>query len=93
MPAVSGTHFLRLSETKDAGKLAVSIFVHRNHLNPQTEKAVTLGVLPETDGLVNWFFTNSVPLDQHLFLIPEAKMLVVLSAKKDTLTMRKVDIK
>lgn len=93
VPAVSGAHFLRLSETKDAGKQAVSISVHGNHLNPQTEKAVTLGVLPETDGLVNWFFGNSVPLDQHLFLIPEAKMLVVLSAKKDTLTMRKVDIK
>lgn len=93
VPAVSGTHFLRLGETKDGNKQAVTISVHKNHLNPEKEKAISLGVLPEMEGLVEWFFGRTVPLDQHLFLIPEAKMLVVLNAKKDKLTMRKVDIK
>ncbi len=91
VPAVAGNHFLRLTETRDGNKQAMSVSVHKNHNNPQAEKTVSLA-LPEAEGLVEWG-NRSVPLDQHLFLIPDAKMLVVLSAKKDKLTMRKVDIR
>jgi hypothetical protein len=97
VPAVSGNQFLRLVETKEGtgprAKQVVSISVHRNYLSPEREKAPVLGVLPETDGIVQFFFGNTLPLDQHLFLIPDAKMLVVLPPTKDKLVLRKVDLR
>ena len=35
----------------------------------------------------------AVAYDQHLFLIPEAKVLVTLTSTKDKLILRKVDIR
>jgi hypothetical protein len=93
VPAVHGSYFLRLTQTKQANKDLVSVSIHRNPLRPEAEKGGDLGVLPETEGFVNSFFKNSLPLDQHLFLIPDAKMLVVLPNSKDKLILRKADVR
>ena len=45
------------------------------------------------DRLVDWFLQRTVPLNEHLFLIPDAKLLVVLTADKTKLVLRKVDIR
>lgn len=92
VPAVSGAHFLRLSEVNRTSKQAV-VSVHNNYQSPDTGNVVKLGVLPETEGLVEWFHNRTVPLDQHLFLVPDAKVLVVLNARREQLTVRKVDIR
>ena len=73
--------------------LLEAIAVHKSYTNPEREKALSLGVLPEAEGIINLFFVNSLPLDQHLFLIPDAKMLVVLPTTKDKLVLRKVDVR
>ena len=52
-----------------------------------------IGVLPEMEGLIDWFQGVAVPLDKHLFLIPDAKLLVVLPLTKDKLVLRKVDVR
>ena len=96
VPAVSGSHFLRLTETREGtgggAKQVVSISVHKSYTNPGKEKTTPIGVLPEADGIVQFFFSNTLPLDQHLFLIPDAKMLVVLPTTKDKLVLRKAEI-
>ena len=63
--------------TERQGAVVVSV-----HKTPQTvdrdKQAVVLGVLPEMEGLIDWFHGVALPLDNHLFLIPDAKLLVVL---------------
>lgn len=48
--------------------------------------------LPETAGLANSFFNNTEVLDKHLFLIPEAKLLVILNKDRTRLVVRKLFI-
>jgi hypothetical protein len=45
------------------------------------------------EGLIDWFHGVAMPLDRHLFLIPDAKLLVVLPESKDKLVLRKVDVR
>jgi hypothetical protein len=96
VPAVQGNHFLRLIETREGAgagaKQVCSISIHKSYLNPAGEKSKPVGVLPEADGIVQFFFGNTLPLDQHLFLIPDAKLLVVLPTTKDKLVLRQVEI-
>jgi hypothetical protein len=88
----SGRGFLRLEERKEQGKQVVSITVHTTpSLVEKDPKPVQVGVLPETDGLIDWFSGNPLPLYQHLFLIPDAKLLVVMPATKDKIVLRKVE--
>lgn len=95
VPAVTvSPYFLRLREAKDASnKQVVTLTAHRSTINPEKEKAVDIGRVPETEGLVNFFFGSTVPLDQHLFLIPEAKVLVTIPVSKDKIVVRKVDVR
>ena len=91
VPAVAGGHFLRLAETGPLGQATFSASVHSSYLSAERSTAASFA-LPEAAGLVGWG-GRSAALDQQLFLIPDAKMLVTLTAKKDQLVMRKVDIK
>ena len=51
--------------------------------------------LPEFDGIIDVWgnIGGDKPLDHHFFLIPEAKLLVILTGTKDKLILRKVDLK
>jgi len=96
VPAVAGKHIIRLSEAKTAGKPSVSLAVFSSPSSMDKDKNATQpGVLAETEGLVKWGFgntpPNTLPLDRHLFLIPDAKLLAILPATKDKLVLRKVD--
>lgn len=88
----SGRSFLRLAQTQQNSKSEVVVSAH---LAPQTVErdklSVMIGVLPEMEGLIDWSQGVAVPLDKHLFLIPDAKLLVVLPLTKDRLILRKVD--
>lgn len=90
---ISNHYFLRLRETKVQNKQTVTVTVHKSQTNPEREKAVDLGVLPELDGMVNFFFRNTVPFDQHLFLVPEAKVLIVIPNTKDKIIVRRVELR
>jgi hypothetical protein len=96
VPAASGTgnQFVRLAGTRQGNKDVLSVSVHANPRTVERDKSATqLGVLPEMDGLVNSFFANSVALDQHVFLVPEARLLAVLTVSKDKLVLRRVDVR
>ena len=88
-----GRAFLRLAQTPQNG---TAVFVQRTPLPASVEGdklAVQIGVLPETEGLIDWLRGVAVPLDKHLFLIPDAKLLVVMPTTKDKLVLRKVDVR
>ena len=88
-----GRAFLRLAQTPQNGK-AFSLSAHLSPLRAEGDKlAVQIGVLPETEGLIDWLRGVAVPLDKHLFLIPDAKLLVVMPTTKDKLVLRKVDVR
>jgi hypothetical protein len=96
VPAVTATghYFLRVNETKAGtgpqAKTVVSVALHKDRNVDKVLLSPWEG-LPETEGFVNWG-NNTVPLDRHLFLIPEAKLLVILSNKKTQLIVRKLMI-
>lgn len=97
VPAVTATgdYFLRVNGVKvgtaPRQRDAISVSLHKgtdgnNPVLPAWEG------LPEVENLANAFFVSSEPLDRHLFLIPEAKLLVVLNRDKSKLVVRKLPI-
>jgi len=89
-----GQAFLRLAQTQQNGKSAVVVTAHDAPQQAENGKpAAVLGVLPEMEGLIDWIQGVALPLDQHLFFIPDAKLLMVLPTTKDMLILRKVDMK
>jgi hypothetical protein len=90
----SGRAFLRLAQTQQNGKSAVVVTAHNAPQEAENDKpAAVLGILPETEGLIDWIRGVALPLDQHLFFIPDAKLLVTLPASKDKLILRQVEMK
>ena len=54
-----------------------------------------LATLPEVEGildLVDWISGVSQPIDQHIFLIPDAKLLVFLPKARDKLVLYPADV-
>jgi hypothetical protein len=97
VPAVTATgdYFLRVNAVKvgtpPRTRDGVSVSLHKGG-DANTPVLPAWEGLPETDNLVNGFFVNSEPLDRHLFLIPEAKLLVILNRDKSKLVVRKLPI-
>ena len=94
VPAVtaSGNYFLRVNMVRSGTppRERVSVALHRNQ-NVNIPALPAWEGLAETDGLFNpWGGTE--PLDKHLFLIPEAKLLVILNKDKTRLAVRKLSI-
>jgi hypothetical protein len=96
VPAVTGT-----------GDYFMSVYERKGQF-PRTKDAVVLTLLkganvnapvlpawdglPEAAGLANTFFNSAESLDEHLFLIPEAKLLVILNKDRTKLMVRKLPI-
>ena len=95
VPAVNatGNYFLRVNEvkldTKPFPKNGVAITLHKDR-NVDKMVLTTWEGLPEAEGLISG--ANTEPLDRHLFLIPESKLLVILNRDKTKLFVRKLPI-
>lgn len=99
VPAVSGSgQFLKVIP-QEVGKgfdrkWTFAVTVHANRNAGTAAVNTNLSALPEFENLVEWTGRQpAVPLDKHLFLVPEAKLLVTLTANKDRLVLRRVDIR
>ena len=103
VPAVCGSSgaFLKVAMTAPTtgkGKKIITVSVHNNKNADVPANGTTPFVgLPEFEGLLeprgnSAIVDRSKPLDQHLFLFPEAKMLVTISADKSKLFLRKVEL-
>jgi hypothetical protein len=97
VPAVTstGNYFMKLTEVKSTStprqKNAVSLSIHKDVRNVDKPVIPAFEGLQETERMVN--ANSSEMLDRHLFLIPEAKLLVILPVDKTKLILRKVDLK
>ena len=95
VPATSGTSFLKLTEKREGigakAKVTQALTVHADQ-DPQ-RAVLTIGELPELEGLVDWRSGVPPPLDRHLFYVPQAKLLAVLPASRDRLVLRRVEMK
>jgi hypothetical protein len=96
VPAVTATgdYFLRVNEAKvgtpPRTRNGVSVSLHKGSDADSPVLPAWEG-LPETERLVHPG-TRTEPLDRHLFLIPEAKLLVILNQDKSKLVVRKLPI-
>jgi hypothetical protein len=102
VPAACGNSgaFLKVVQTSSGkgfgAKKNITVTIH-NKGNASVPAVGTQAIsgLPEFEGLWDPFGNASrdKPFDRQLFLFPEAKLLAILSANKDKLLLRRVDLK
>lgn len=100
VPATTASgYFLKLAPTSTKAKgarptMAVTFHTSRNASVPIAGAPVITGT-PDLDGFGDGFsgnYNEGIPADQHFFLIPEAKLLVILNTARTKFTLRKVDL-
>ena len=87
IPAVHGPYALFYKQEGEQPKVRLGLYV-------QGETRL-LAAMPEVDGLnelVDWHSGVSMPIEQHLFLIPDAELLVFIPASSDRLVLYRVNI-
>ena len=99
VPAASSPrYFLKVAPTtvnlegRSTKTIAVTIHADKNGDTP-VQGTPALAGLPEFEGIVDPWGNMAKPYDQHFFLIPEAKLFVILAGTKDRLILRNVDLK
>lgn len=95
VPALTATgdYFLKVNQLImgkwPQEKKSISIAVHKGTRNVDKPVLSAWEWLPETEGFFG-AFNEPVAFDQHLFLIPEAKLLVILNKDKSKLIVRRI---
>jgi hypothetical protein len=101
VPAVCGNTgaFVKVVQTGGKGpgaKKTIMVSIHnRGNASTPAEGTPMLSGLPEFDGLWGPFgqVTKEKPLDHQFFLLHEAKLLAILSASRDKLLIRRIEVK
>jgi hypothetical protein len=89
LPALHGPFFLSLNETKQGGQGGLSVGVH---MGTERRALVTLPNIDAVHGLVDWQTGQTQPFDRHVFLIPDAQLLVVIPPSKDKLVLYRFNL-
>ena len=96
VPATSGNYFLKIvTVAADSSPFAKKSFTVTVHTDRKGDTPVA-GIAPianiETEGLFDvWGSPNA--LDQHLILVPEAKVLVFIPGSKDRVHFRRMELR
>ena len=97
VPALTATdeYFLKVDEvtlkTPPRERKGVSIAIHKGFKNVNQPVLTPWIGLPECEEFID-VFGGPLTYDQHLFLIPEAKLLVILNSEKTKIVLRKLQI-
>jgi hypothetical protein len=105
VPALHGPYYISLNEAR-AGEPATRTTARRPQVNARglqflslslhlvgdRRPLVTLPKLDALNGLVNWLSGAAQPLDQHVFLIPDAELLVILPLAKTQLILHRFNL-
>jgi hypothetical protein len=91
LPALHGPYYLSLNETREGGR-GPQFLSLRLHLAGESRPLVAFPKLPALEGLVDWASGRPQPFEQHVFLIPDAKLLAVIPSTKDRLVLHHYDI-
>jgi hypothetical protein len=95
VPAVTSTgdYFMSVYERRRQGATPETVVLTLlRGTNVNAPVLTAWSGLEETKGLASAFFNATDPLDKHLFLIPEAKLLVILNKNRTQLVVRKLNI-
>src|SRR5262249_670862 len=84
VPAVQGRFYLSLNQDQGSGKSHLKPMIH---LVGDSRPLTTLAELQGTEGLVDWQTGQWKRMEQHVFLVPEAQLLVVLPSTRDKLIL------
>ncbi len=90
LPAAQGPYYLSLNEKREgnAGKQFLSLAVH---LSGDSRPLFTLPNFGALDGLVDWISGQTSPFERHIFLIPDAHLLVLMPKSNDKLVLYRFD--
>ena len=90
LPALQGPYYLSLNEQRDgtAGKQFLSLAVH---LSGDSRPLFTLPKYSALDGSVDWISGQVGPFERHIFLIPDAHLLVLMPKSNDKLVLHRFD--
>ncbi|MGE3803834.1 MAG: hypothetical protein AB7K24_04065 [Gemmataceae bacterium] len=83
VPAVHGREYLSLNEIKTGRIQKLRLDVHTQG-KPDVKE---LGTPEDTVGLVDWISGRTQPFENHVFLVPQAKVLVILPVARDRLVL------
>jgi hypothetical protein len=84
-PAVQGPYFVALNQKGRTISIDVRLPGH-------DRPVVTLPSVAGASTLINWESGEAPHLDHHVFLVPDAKLLAILSISRDTLLLTKIDV-
>jgi hypothetical protein len=97
VPATQGDFFMKAILTAGTGprrqQKGVTVTIHKGKNDVPITAVPPITDLNETTKFVDTWGNLPQPLDQHLLLIPDAKLLVVLNADRNKLLLRKVDVR
>jgi hypothetical protein len=90
LPALQGPFYLSLNELPrgSGGRQTLAL---RVHVAGDGRPLITLPSLPALEGLVEWTTGRTQSLEQHVFLMPLSKLLVLVPASKDKLILQRFD--
>ena len=91
VPSLQGAYHLTFTQTGGREKNG-PIFSVGVHLAGDSRAVATLPANPEYDGLVNWQTGQAQMFDKHVFLIPDAELLVFVPATDDKLILRRFNL-
>lgn len=84
VPAVQGPYYLSLNQVANSLRLDL-------HMTGDSRPLVPLPPLPAATGLTEWS-RGVPPFDRHVFLIPEAELLVILAGTNDRLILQRFNL-
>ena len=91
VPALHGPYYLSLNQAPQAGA-GPSLPSLEVHMAGDSRPLATLLKLDALDGLVDAARATPPALDRHVFLIPDAKLLVILPMSQDRLVLQHFDL-
>jgi WD40 repeat protein len=91
LPAVQGPFYFSLNQVKKEGRAGRDTLRFSVHLPGEKRPLVSLPYLYSLDTLTDW--THGVPpFDRHVFLIPDARLLVILPGDNERLVLHRFDL-
>jgi hypothetical protein len=89
VPAVQGPVYVSLSQGTEGAKSVLRAAVH---LDRDARPLVALPTLEPVQGLIDWRSGHNQPFDRHVYLIPDAKLLILIPPANDRLILRRFDL-
>jgi hypothetical protein len=91
LPALHGPFYFALNQVPKEGRRGRDTLRFSVHLPGEKQPLVSLPYLYSLDTLTDW--TDGVPpFERHVFLIPDAKLLVILPGDNDRLVLHRFDL-